>query len=100
MDRNFGLERVYNLGDYKSIRVSDYANGIPEELALDEKFMSLLRYLQLVEIEKAYYSYSLLSQDMRNTFSTDGERFEELVKVSTDVYSKLLELYSQTKKEN
>ena len=91
MTRNIGLERVFNLGDYKSLRITDYINDIPDELALDEGFMYMLRYLQLLEVEGAYYSYSLMSKDMKDEFETDGLRFEALREITINTYQSLAE---------
>ncbi len=95
MNRSIGIERVFNLGEYKSLRVSDHANDIPEELVVNKEFMDNLRYLQLVEIEKTYYTYVGLSKSLLG--ESDDEKLNILNEISTNVYSKLLELYENTK---
>ena len=99
MNRSIGMERVYFLGDYKSLRVTDYANDIPEELALNEEFMTNLRSLQLEAAERAYYSYSLLSKELKDETEIDFERLNILIELETDTYKKLIELYNSTKEE-
>ena len=67
VERKISTERLYHLGDYKSLRVGDsmynrpkVANeisGIPEELWLNPEFINKLRYLQLVQMETVYFKY-------------------------------------------
>ena len=89
MDRSIGLERVFSLGDYKSLRVSDHSNDIPEEFALDEKFMSKLRHLQLVSADKAYYDYRVMSGEL-NTLEGDEEKAQFLAETETNLYAILI----------
>jgi hypothetical protein len=89
MDRSIGLERVYNLGDYKSLRVSDYSNNIPEELATNDEFMSELRHLQLVSAELTYYNYSVMVSNL-NEKETNEAKQEFLAEVETNLYTKLV----------
>jgi hypothetical protein len=97
MDRSIGLERVFSLGDYKSLRITDYSNGIPDELALDEEFVDKLRSLQLVSADKAYYEYSVMNSSM-STF-TDREKLEYLTEKETNLYADLVALMSQEDSE-
>jgi len=67
MERALTVERLYNLGDFKSIRVGETLRGsrrveneiqgIPEELWLNPEFINKLRYLQLVQTEATYFRY-------------------------------------------
>lgn len=97
MDRSIGLERVFSLGDYKSLRVTDYSNGIPEELMLNEEFMNALRKLQLVCADRAYYEYSVLNEGLSSF--TDREKVTELTEIETNIYANLVALMSQTSEE-
>ena len=95
MKKSISVERTYFLGDYKSLKIADHSEDIPEELMMNPEFMNTLRYLQLMEIEKAYYNYSIMSQSLRNE-STDGERFVVLTEIVTNTFDKLLEIYKDT----
>ena len=98
MKRNVGLERVFKLGDYKSMRVTTDVFDIPEELALDEEFMSLVALLQLVEVDRAFYQYRLQAAAL-NDYETDGERFAALVEheaqAYTNIQSRIEEIHSK-----
>lgn len=102
MDRSIGLERVYNLGDYKSLRVTDYINNIPEELVLDADFMDGLRSLQLVSAEKAYYDYSEQARSLMG-LESDDQKIELLATIELDLYTKLIghmtKIYGQEENE-
>jgi hypothetical protein len=89
MDRSIGLERVFNLGDYKSLRVSDHANNIPEELALDAEFMDGLRSLQLVGVDRAYYTYATQTLGLAE-LDTDEKKAELLTTIELDLYTQLV----------
>ncbi len=87
MIRNLGVERTFFLGDYKSLKVTDHINDLPEEFSLNEEFINILKSLQLIGIEKAYYEYSLLTQGLKNEFpQSDGKRYEYLQKLETNAY--------------
>lgn len=57
MDRSISVTRTYSLGNYKNIKFSDTISEIPEELANSPEFMSELRFLQLVAVDKSYFEY-------------------------------------------
>ena len=95
MDRNIGLERVFSLGDYKSLRVSDYSNNIPEELALDEEFIAKLRHLQLVSVDRAYYDYRVMAGEL-NTLEEDKEKAQFLAEMETNLYTILVGRMTKT----
>jgi hypothetical protein len=98
MKRSISTERTYFLGDYKSLKIIDKVEDIPEELTMNPEFMEVFRHLQLMEIERAYYDYSVMSQVMREN-KTDGERLVALTEVVNNTFEKLLELYKKTVKE-
>ena len=88
MKRNLGLERVFKLGEFKSMRVSSDVFDILEELALDKEFMIRVRLLQLIEIDRAFYQYRLQAANM-NEFETDQERFDELIGQEAQVFANI-----------
>lgn len=57
MDRSISVERLYSLGNYKNIKFSDTISEIPEELATNQEVMNVLRFLQMVSVEKSYFEY-------------------------------------------
>jgi hypothetical protein len=57
MNRSVGMERVFSLGDYKSIRFSDTINDLPQEVMLNQELIDKLRYLQMLNVDAAYQLY-------------------------------------------
>ena len=57
MDRSISVTRTYSLGNYKNIKFSDTISEIPEDLAINHEVMGVLRFLQMVSIEKSYFEY-------------------------------------------
>jgi hypothetical protein len=57
MNKKISVERLYSLGDFKNIKFYDEISDIPENVALNEKAMSLLHFLQLLEIESSHKKY-------------------------------------------
>jgi hypothetical protein len=56
MNRTLKFERVYSLGDYKTLRIGDELE-VPEELTFDVSAVSLLRTLQMAQMEKTFLEY-------------------------------------------
>ena len=88
MKRNLGLERVFKLGDFKSMRVSSDILDIPEELALDEEFSASVRLLQLAEVDLAFYQYRVQAGAL-NEFETDEDRVAELVEQEARMFANI-----------
>ncbi len=88
MKRNLGLERVFRLGEFKSMRVTSDVLDIPEELAFDEEFVAGVRLLQLVEVDRAYYEYRMRSGTL-NEFENDEDRVADLVDEEAIVFAKI-----------
>ena len=57
--RTVGIDRTFSLGNYKSLKVSDFISGIPEELALNPTAIDLLRHLQLLQVDKTFLGYQM-----------------------------------------
>jgi hypothetical protein len=94
MERSIGLERTYSLGDYKNLKISDFVSDLPEELVLNDEFITSFRSLQLVNFEKLYYEYALLGEEVSG-LETLQEKVDYLTKVETDLYTKLVGLMTQ-----
>ena len=101
MKRNLGLERVFRLGEFKSMRVTSDVLDIPEELALDEEFTALIRILQLVEVDRAYYQYRVQAGKL-NEFENDEDRVVELARQEALIFANIkarIELLHSTEEE-
>jgi hypothetical protein len=57
MTRTLGVERVFTLGNYKTIRFIDTIENIPEKLAFNAELVEKIRALQFITIEKDYRNY-------------------------------------------
>ena len=88
MKRNLGLERVFKLGDFKSMRVSSDVLDIPEELALDNEFSANVRLLQLAEVDLAFYQYRVQAGAL-NGFETDEDRVAELLEQEARMFANI-----------
>ena len=64
MKRSITTSRLFSLGDFKNISFTDTIECIPEDFAMDNEAVQLLRSIQLFQIEKAYLKYMNLSRTM------------------------------------
>ncbi len=101
MKRSLGLERVFKLGDFKSMRVISDIDDIPEEIMLDKEAITQMRLLQLVEVDRAYYDYRMQAGKL-NEFENDEDRVAELVEQETLIFANIkarIELLHSTEEE-
>lgn len=79
MKRTLTTTRLFSLGDFKNISFSDVIEDIPEELAMNEKAINLLRAIQLFQIERAYLKYMKLRETThRLSYEEATELIDEL----------------------
>lgn len=57
MNRSLGIERVFSLGDYKSIRFSDTIVDLPQEFVFNQELIDKIRYLQMLNVDSAHQKY-------------------------------------------
>ena len=90
MKRTATTSRLYNLGDFKNISFTDTIEEIPEEFAMNNKAMRILRSMQLFQIERAYLKYRKLKQTTQEMSLDDAlELIDELDIVSTQKFNSL-----------
>jgi len=90
MKRTATTSRLYSLGDFKNISFTDTVEEIPEEFAMNNKAMRILRSMQLFQIERAYLKYIKLKQTMQDmTVDESLELIDELDVVSTEKFNSL-----------
>ncbi len=85
--RNLVVERLFPLGDYKNIKFIDSIDNIQFPLSINNEFISLIRYLQLVEIEITYRLYWDLIKEI-NTIKVE-EAMGYLEKTRLDTLGKI-----------
>jgi hypothetical protein len=98
MNRNLGIERVFNLGDYKSLRVIDYINDLPEELAMNLDAISLIRYLQLVDVDLVLAKHGQLTKQ-KAMLSNESEVESFLLTEQANTMEQLKDLIKTLKGE-
>lgn len=79
--RSLGIERVYNLGDYKSIRFSDNISNLPDRVVFNSALVDKIVYLQLLNVELHYRQYLELAKKI-NTYGV--ERVAEAIQLLED----------------
>jgi len=98
MNRSLRVERIYSLGDYKNIKISDDVVDLPEEFVLNDKLVGLIRMMQLCQIEKTFQSYLAMNKNFLNR--GQEEILILLEELESDTMSKLKELFANGKTEN
>lgn len=66
MERTLKISRIYSQGSFQNITIEDTITNIPDTLALDERFLNLLNYLQLLNVERKYNKYEILRAKYRS----------------------------------
>ncbi len=98
MNRSLKVERIYSLGDYKNIKVTDDINELPENIVLSDKAVGLIRMMQLLQTEKVYQKYTSLGGLFKG--KTQEEVFEIIAELETDTMSKLKEIFKNGHTDN
>ena len=57
MNKTISVERIFALAQYENLKVTDTITDIPDEVALNQNAMQLLRNLQLIDMEGTYLHY-------------------------------------------
>lgn len=66
MERNLGVERLYTLGDFQNIKFSNTINGVPVELASNERIIALLFAQSALSCDIAYMEYKKRREAMKD----------------------------------
>jgi hypothetical protein len=82
MSRTIGLDRVYPLGEYKNIRVSDTFT-IPEEVMLDDNYINTIVKMLMCTIEVTYLKYIKMSNKLASLSLDEQVQLLEEVKSQT-----------------
>jgi hypothetical protein len=90
MKRSVTTTRLYSLGNYQNISFTDTIEDIPEEVALDNKAMGLLRSIQLFQIERSYLKYFKLKETTHKLSNEEAmELIDELDVTSSKKFNEL-----------
>lgn len=93
MGRKLSLERVYLLGQYKSLRLGDTIEDIPDELMTDKAFINQLRYLQFIDTEWSYRKY-LQIREKFNSMSVE-DAIAELDEIRMNITRNLTDIIEE-----
>lgn len=99
MKRTLGIERVFTLGQYKTLRLADTIEDIPEELALNPDFVDKIRILQMLNIEKQYRDYIKINEKINANLNIE-DAYEALDKAKTTTLSDIEEIIKNNRKED
>lgn len=98
VSRSISVTRTYSLGNYKNIKFSDTISDIPEDLAINHEVMNVLKFLQLVSIEKSYFDYVKDAEAWHNLDIEDA--IAKLDGLESETMSTLKELLNGKKIED
>ena len=92
MNRTISTERTFQYVQFEPLKFTDTITDIPEDIALNEDAMSLLRRMQLLEVERAYILYCQLRKEEPDKL-TEAKEFIDEVRILT--YNALLETFKK-----
>jgi hypothetical protein len=87
MQRSLRIERLFGLGNFSNIKFVDEITEIPESVALNQKAVSLITQLQMLEIERAHARYVLLGK----TLPATPEQIEKTAEILEQARSRVFE---------
>jgi len=93
------VDRLYYLGDYRNIHITDEIVGLPDEFITNTKAVGLIRFMQLLETEKTFQRYLDMSKKYL-AGKTAEESVGLLEQLQSDTMSQLSELFSNGKTES
>lgn len=93
MERTLSFERTYAIGNMNFAKFGDTITNIPEHLAVNPEVISTLRMLQIVQTEKAFFTYMSKKEVLHSIES--GEALEILEEANHKVVQSLKEVISQ-----
>ncbi len=85
MKRSLQLERVFNLGDYKSIRFGDVIEELPADIIFDNTIVDKIRFLQMLNADISFQVYKKLNAEIlkREAKGENVLEYLETLKIST-----------------
>jgi hypothetical protein len=103
MKRSVGWERVYSLGQYKTLRVTDEVSDLPDELIFDSEFTDKIRILQMVNSDLVFNKYFRMAAKLEQYPAGSNETENALLEIRantlediTNLLNKKIEAYKQS----
>ena len=64
MSGKISAERLYSLGNYKNIKFIEEVNDIPDDLMFNVEYVTYVRTLQALRLDKSYLQYLQLFDEV------------------------------------
>lgn len=98
METTISVERLYFLGNFKNIKISNTLAEIPEDF-MSDKVLDLLYKHQLISVEKAYRQYHEIIKDLPAD-AAEAIEFLDAERVATmeELKQEFERLYTASKK--
>lgn len=64
--RTLGVERVYSLGKYQTLRLVDSIDNLPTNVAFDIDVVDTIRILQFLELDRAHLKYKKIHNALKD----------------------------------
>lgn len=77
MNRSISMERIYTLGQYKNLKLTDTISDIPEGIAFNAESLALLRQLQMISLDSVYLRYLQESLTFEEDYRKNPQKLEE-----------------------
>ncbi len=97
MNRTLGIERVFSLGDYKSLRAIDTITEIPEDLLLNQEAVDYLKVIQLASIDLTYQKYIQMTKEFSKYPEGSEDKYTALLEYRETALNNLLNLINKEK---
>ena len=89
MPGKISAERLYSLGNYKNIKFIEEVNDIPDDLMFSEDYVTYVRTLQALRLDKSYLQYIQLFDEVVQKVINGTTTFAEAIS-TLDVTAKAM----------
>lgn len=86
--RSLKVERLYTLGDYQNIKLTDEINNLPPEILSNPHAVELLRTLQFAQMDLAHQKYIKMTKAKAN-FRNQDDLIAELEQLRINTLDEL-----------
>lgn len=90
MKRIVRVEHVFPIRQYETLRFGEELAEIPEELALNPKFVGKVRTLIMLEQENAYYNYLNIKNALESLSPEEAK--SKLKEIRTSLHDEIMQM--------
>ena len=83
MKRTVGVERSFKISDFNIVKPTEFLSDIPDKFALNDEFISKVRFIQLLGVELTFRKYLKLKTFVDAISLEDAIEFLEEQKAHT-----------------